>query len=388
MKKFIWIFVALLLILSVIYFFLPDEGQNNSVDLKTAKVIKGELKLSVAATGVVKPHIEVEVKSKAGGEITSFTFEEGDFLNKGRVVVKLDPEIEQSRVRQAEADLLLSEAKLEKAEITYRDAERRLKRKKSLFENELISREDFDDAMVAVEKAVSDVKIAEAERIRSREALREARDRLKDTNIKAPLTGTILKKYVEEGQVISSTLSSASEGTLLFSMADLNKIYINALVDETDIGRVEPEQRVSITVEAHLEADFNGQVIRIAPKGRTESTITVFDVTVEVDDSQKSLLKPMMTANVEILTDLIKDALLIPSEAVRVKDKKTGVHVLSGNKVIWKPVTQGKTDGILTVIHDGIQEEDEVVISGLRGKKNFGSAQKLRRGFWFFGRKR
>jgi HlyD family secretion protein len=388
-KKWIWVFIVVAVLTGLFYFSWLNNDQRNSEELKKAVIKRGDLKLIVAATGVVTPYIEVEVKSKAGGEIDRFPFQEGDSLKKGEVVVKLDPETEQSRVNQANADLLMADARLEKAKITLKDAELRLKRQKSLFENKIISRQDLDDAIIASEKAGSDVKIAEAELIRARETLKESKDRLRDTEIKAPLTGTILKKYVEEGQVIASTLSSASEGTLLFTMADLNRVYVGAQVDETDIGRIKQRQEATITVDAYPGRVFKGKVLRIAPKGRVESTITIFDVKVEVADKYKSILKPMMTANVEILTDFRKGVLLVPSEAVRSKGDKTGVYEVSGESPVWIPVKTGKTNGIFTEISEGVQEGKEVILSGIERKKQKGDkARGSRRGFRFFGRKR
>jgi HlyD family secretion protein len=388
-KKWIWVFIVVAVLTGLFYFSWLNNDQSNSEELKKAVIKRGDLKLIVAATGVVTPYIEVEVKSKAGGEIDRFPFQEGDSLKKGEVVVKLDPETEQSRVNQANADLLMADARLEKAKITLKDAELRLKRQKSLFENKIISRQDLDDAIIASEKAGSDVKIAEAELIRARETLKESKDRLRDTEIKAPLTGTILKKYVEEGQVIASTLSSASEGTLLFTMADLNRVYVGAQVDETDIGRIKQRQEATITVDAYPGRVFKGKVLRIAPKGRVESTITIFDVKVEVADKYKSILKPMMTANVEILTDFRKGVLLVPSEAVRSKGDKTGVYEVSGESPVWIPVKTGKTNGIFTEISEGVQEGEEVILSGIERKKQKGDkARGSRRGFRFFGRKK
>jgi HlyD family secretion protein len=281
MKKWILIIAGIGILVAIAFLFRSDRTQEISEDIRTGVVQRDNLRITVAATGVVTPHIEVEIKSKAGGEIISFPFEESDHLKKGEVAVRLDPEIEQSRVNQANADLLIAEAKLEKARITLKDRELRLKRQKSLFEDKVISRQDLDNVILDTESAKSDVKISEAELVRSRETLKEAEDRLRDTKIRAPLTGTILRKYAEEGQVIASTTSSVSEGTLLFTMADLNRIYIEAMVDEADIGRIIPGQDAEITVDAYLDKKFLGKVVRIAPKGRVESTITVFDVTVE-----------------------------------------------------------------------------------------------------------
>ncbi len=389
MKKLIWLTIGFIILFALFIYLKSNNDYDVSEKFKTAVIRKGDLRLNVAATGTITPYVEVEVKSKAGGEIISFPFQEGDTLKKGEVAVRLDPETEESRVNQANADLLIAEARLEKAEISLKDEELRLKRQKSLFEDKVISMQDMDNVILAVNRARSDVKIAEAELIRAIESLKEARDRLEDTEIKAPLSGTILKKYVEEGQVIASTTSSVSEGTLLFTMADLNKIYIEALVDETDIGQVEPDQTVTITVDAYPGKTFDGKVVRIAPKGWVESTITVFDVTIEVKDRDKKLLKPMMTANTEILTDLRKNVLLVPSEAVRAKGDKIGIYKFSAGEPLWIPVSTGMSDGILTEIQGDVKEGEEVIISGMEDNMQASEHTKnLRRGFWFFGRRR
>jgi HlyD family secretion protein len=389
MKKWVWVFIVIVIFSAFFYFFRSNKAQDDLEKLKTAVIKRGDLRLTVAATGIITPYVEVEVKSKAGGEIVSFPFEEGDNLNKGEAAVKLDPKTERSRVNQANANLLIAEAGLEKAKITLRDEKLRLRRQNSLFEDKVISRQALDDAIIAAEKAGSDVKIAEAELIRARETLKEAKDRLKDTEIKAPLSGTILKKYVVEGQVIASTISSVSEGTPLFTMADLNRMYIVAMVDETDIGRVKPDQVATITVDAYLGKTFIGNVLRIAPKGRVESTITIFDVTIEVEAKDKTLLKPMMTANAEILIDLRKGVLLVPSEAVRIKGDDKGVYKFIEEKPTWSPVRVGKSDGIFTEIEGDVKEGEEVIISGMENKMlTSDRSRNLRRGLRFFGRKR
>jgi HlyD family secretion protein len=389
MKKWIWI-ITISIILSMLFFYLKSNNTpENAKSFMTAPVTRGNLRLTVAATGTITPYTEVELKSKASGEIISFPFQEGDILSKGKVAVRLDPETEKSRVNQANANLLIAEAKLEKAKITLQDEELSLKRQKSLFEDKVISRQDLDNRTFAVGRAVSDVKIAKAELIRAKVTLQESQDRLTDTEIRAPLNGTILKKYVEEGQVIASTTSSASEGTLLFIMADLAKIYIEAMVDETDIGKIIPGQSVTISVDAHRGKTFNGQVIRIAPKGRIESTITVFDVIVEVNDKDKKMLKPMMTANAEILIDRKVNVLLIPSEAVRQMKNKTGVYKASNSEAIWVPVSTGSNDGILTEIEGNISEGEEVIVSSIdNSMKSPGNSKNLRRGFRMLRRKK
>jgi HlyD family secretion protein len=208
LKKWLVIFVIFFSFLALYYYWGPfyEMEENTTAPLKTFTVEKGDLSVVVTATGTVKPNVEVEVKSKAAGEILSFPFDEGAGLKKGQVVVRLDPELEISRVNQARAELHIAEGKLERARVDRKDTELRLKRQKQLFEKGVISRQAYDDAVIA-------------------QQLKEAEDRLEDTEIRAPLGGTILEKLVEEGQVITSTISSVSEGTPLFTMADLSRIY-------------------------------------------------------------------------------------------------------------------------------------------------------------------
>lgn len=378
-KKWVIIPIAAVIVLLVIYAIFVKNDKETAGEVKTAAVSKGDLKIEVLANGTVTPDVEVIVKGKAGGEITDFPFNEGDRVKKGETIVKLDPRTERARANQAEANLLMSKAKLDKTKVALKDAEIKLARQKKLYDDGIISRQELDDSEITLEKAKSDVKIAEAELMQTREALNEANERLADTQIKAPLTGTILKKFVDVGQVIASTLSSASEGTQIFSMANLDYIYVNALIDEVDINRIKPEQEVAVSIDSIPSKAFMGRVERIAPKGKVERTVTVFEVVIEITDKEKTLLRPGMTADVKIQTELIKDALLVPNEALKMKDNKTGVYVAGQSEPVFVPVKAGKTDGILTIIEDGVKEGQEVVTSGLPKKEE----KKARNRFFF-----
>ncbi|MBZ0220421.1 MAG: efflux RND transporter periplasmic adaptor subunit [Candidatus Methylomirabilis sp.] len=332
-------------------------------DLKTARAGIGDLKIEAAANGVINPDVEVIVKSKAGGEIIDFPFNEGDLVKKGEVVVSLDPETEEARAKQAEAVLLMAEARLEKARIALKDAGVRLSRQKRLYGDGIVSRQELDDSEIAFEKAGADVKLAEAELLQSVEALKEARDRLADTKIKSPFTGTILKKLVDRGQVISSTISSASDGTQIFSIANLDDIFVTAHIDEVDISKIKPGQEVEVRADSLPGKKFRGAVERVAPKGRTEMAVTVFDVVVRVTDEDKALLKPGMTADVKIVTSTRSGVLLVPREAIKTLNRKSGVYVVKGKEQEFVQVETGETDGALIEIRGGIGEGAEVVTS-------------------------
>jgi RND family efflux transporter MFP subunit len=381
MKKAAVIAAAVSVVAALAYYYAGYRGGNGvAAAVKTVEARRADLRIEVVSSGVVVPAAEVVVKSKAGGEITSFPFKEGDVLKKGRTVVMLDPRTEKSRTKQAEASLLLNRARLEKAEISSREALVRLDRHRSLFEGGVVSRQELDDAETGYRKSLSDVHIAEAELIQAEEALNEAKERLKDTEIKSPLDGTILEKLVDEGQVISSSLSSASEGTALFSMANLDYIYVNAKVDEVDIGSVSEGQEAAVTVDARPDRVFRARVSGIAPKGTVERTVTVFEVVVEVVGEDKSMLKPGMTADVRILTSLRKDALLVPNEAVRLRDGATGVYVAEDGRLEWRGIETGATDGVDTEVLKGIAPGARVSVSAAPAAEGKAAP---RRGFFF-----
>lgn len=370
MKK--WFFIALtaaLAALAAFYYFSASGNKKDPEGVKTVKARKGDMRIEVIARGSVVPGVEVVVKGKAGGEIAGFPFEEGGLIKKGQVVIRLDPKTEQAKANQVEANLLMARAKLEKTKVSKKDSEMRLARQGKLYADGIISRQELDDAEISLEKSKADISLAEAEELQAKESLIEARDRLADTEIKAPFTGTILKKFVEEGQVISSTLSSASEGTQLFSMANLENIYVNAQVDEVDIGRIKAGQEVAAAADSAPGRVFAGEVERIAPKGKVERTVTVFEVAIRITGKDRAALKPGMTANVRILTDMLKGAVLVPNEALKMKENKTGVYVMANGEPRWVPVKAGKTDGMVTEVIEGLNGGDEVVTSGIRKEK-------------------
>src|SRR4030067_1777878 len=162
MKK--WLFIAAAIVITAAAFYVfREKGVADAEPVKTAKAARGELGLEAMAKGSVNPEIEVIVKSKAGGEIIEFSNNAGDIIKKGEVVVKLDPETEQARSKQAEAALLGAKARLERAKIALRDFDVKLGRQKKLFEDGIISRQERGDSEKAFHKAGTEASIAEAD---------------------------------------------------------------------------------------------------------------------------------------------------------------------------------------------------------------------------------
>lgn len=332
--------------------------------LKTAQVTRGDLIHAVSATGVIEPNFQVEVKSKASGEILSFPMEPGDMVSSGQKLLTLDPSTEQRNVAQKEADIAKADADLKSVLASLMEAKAKYGRAKTLMGQGLISLQDMESAETALASANAKVGVAEASLKRVRLEVEDARERLKETIVVSPIEGMILEKDVEKGQIISSGTSSVTGGTKLCVVADLTRTFIMALVDETDIGKVFEGQKARITADAYTDKVFDGKVNRVYPKGQESDKITVFKVKVEITGETRRLLKPMMTANVDLILDSRRGTLIVPDEAVKFddKDKKPYVQVLEGGKPVKKPVKTGLSNGFETEITEGLKEKETVVL--------------------------
>jgi len=414
MKKGFVLILGIIIFASALYV-LGYDNENRQTkpgpEYNTVDVVQGELTIKISATGVVEPNFQVEVKSKASGEVLSFPYEEGDFVRKGDLLLRLDKSDELRNVARAENDLERALAKLKKAqtalivqktkydydlqtaasgvqaaEANLREAQDILKRQLDLFDKQITSQEALDKARTAYKirqedlvqarahaQAAADakhditlredeIKLVEVEVARSRITVEEARERLEETEIFAPIDGVIIKKMVEEGQIISSGITNVSGGTALCIIADLSRLFITADVDETDIGAIEPGQEVNVTTDAFPGESFHGKVKRIAPQGEVENDITVFKVKVEIIGSGKVSLKPMMTANVDIVSRRVKNALYVPREAVYDAKGERFAIVLSENRPKKIPVTTGVQTPIYVQLLSGVEQGQKLAV--------------------------
>ena len=421
MKKAL-IIVGLFLLLFVLYS-LPYESNSRETRSKSiyklVDILQGELVQKISATGAVEPNFQVEVKSKASGEVLNFPYEEGNFVKKGDLLLQLDKSDEIRAVSKAEADeqssiaslkkvknalilqknryktdLQTAQSTVESAEANLRESEDKLKRQKDLFAKQVTSQESLDEAQTAfkvnTENLVqakaklmaardsfhdiaikeNDIELAGAEVIRTRIALEEARERLEETESYAPISGVIIKKLIEEGQIISSGISNVSGGTPLANLADMSRMFIMADIDETDIGVVSVGQKVVITTDAFLGKRFKGKVTRIAPQGEVENSITIFKVKIEILGKGKSILKPMMSANVNLIVEEAKHTLYVPGEAVRKENGHVFAVVLINEKPEEVPIKIGIETPIHTQVLKGLKQEQKVVVGDWKNIDN------------------
>ena len=279
-----------------------DEPMKGAAVYETAEVTRDTLEVSVGSSGLVEPLATVEVKSKASGEVLELLVDTGDHVQEGQLLVRIDPRTVKNRVAQATAQLKAAEARRDIWR-TQRD------RADTLLARGTLTQADLEQAALELANA-------EAQVVSARVELENARIALDDTDIRAPITGTVITKPVEKGQVISSPTQDFAGGTLLLTMADLAAVQIRALVDETDIGKIAPGMPSRVTVAAYPNQPFDGEVVKIEPQAVLEQNVTMFAVLVSIRNPE-GLLKPGMNAEVEVSVALSEDVLTVPVMALR-----------------------------------------------------------------------
>jgi len=379
--------------------------------ITTSAVESGPLRMLVASTGKVVSNLDVDIKCKASGEIIELPLDVSDPVRKGALLIRLDPSEMQRLVDQAQATLTASQARLinakesltiaqqnlqtdkrradsalKAAEANAEDSRTKADRIKDLLAKELASQEEYDTAQTAAVQAMAvmdqarvkiselqtqertheqlrqQIRIADAQVKNDMTALDLARERLNDTKVYSPIDGVVTARNVQIGQIISSGISNVGGGTTALTISDLSRIFSLASVDEADIGKVAVGQPAEITVDAFPGKRFTGQVERIAIRGVNISNVVTFEVKIEVTSRDKGLLRPEMTANVDIIVAARDNVLSVPSDAIIRKKGKPHVTVMnaSGEKED-RPVETGISDGQRTEISTGVVLGEKVV---------------------------
>lgn len=264
-------------------------------------VSRRDIVVSATADGSVLPLDSTEVKSKASGEVIAMLVQTGDEVRKGQLLVQIDPRNLRNAVTQAQAELDAATAQLETAQSQFVRAE-------ALHESQSISDQDYENAKLQVANGKNAV-------TRAQVALENAQIAFDDANVKAPSDGVVLQKNVEEGTVISSA-TTVIGGTVLLKIADVDTMEVRALVDETDIGRVAPGQRVSVTVDAYPNRSFAGRVLKIEPQSVVQQNVVLFPVLAKIPNPGH-LLKSGMSCEIEIHVSQRRSVLAVPKAALR-----------------------------------------------------------------------
>jgi len=338
-----WLPPLLLLALAVaaVWYWQPWQDKTPAPQYRLGKLEAGKLSAAVSASGTLGALVTVQVGSQVSGQIAELFVDFNSLVKKGQVIARLDPEAFETRVAQAQADLRAAEsaaqmardnltvrqAELAKARIALDEAGRNLERKKALVAQAFLSPAELDSAQAAFDTAREQVRLAEAAvrantaQVTNAEAivaqrqaqLRQAQVELAHTVIRSPVDGVVISRNVDVGQTVAASL----QAPVLFTIAqDLRQMEVNIAVDEADVGRVRPGQKVRFTVDAYPGERFNAQVTQIRKAPQTVNNVVTYSVIATAANPDGRLL-PGMTANARILTDERENVLKVPNEALR-----------------------------------------------------------------------
>lgn len=350
-NKTVKIFIIVLLVFIVGAILLKVTGvigKAKEIEVDFAKAKKADIVEKVSASGTVQPVTEVKLAPEVSGEIIELHVEDGDAVEKGKLLVKIRPDQQLSQLERAEASLnqqkanvKASESSLSRAEATFIRSEQEYKRQQKLWNEKVISEADWQLAQQNYKVAQNDLAAAketlEAAKfiVNSTEAtVKESRENVRRTSVVAPLTGIVSKLSVKQGERVVGT--AQMQGTEMLRIADLGKMEVRVNVNENDIVRVHGGDTVLIDVDAYSTTgkEFKGIVTNIANTAKEKlstDAITEFEVRILILESSyqdlvakgnKFPFRPGMTASVEIITTRKTGVLSVPLAAVTTRGEE------------------------------------------------------------------
>ena len=373
-KRNIIIGVISVIILALVAYSFIGSNDTAVIEAKTVAAKKGNVTTMVTATGTIEPTNQVDVGTQVSGVVEKIYVDYNSVVTEGQLIAELDKTNLKAAQTQAQASYDNAVSQRNYLQTIY-------ERQKSLYDNQVISKSDFDDAVYNYETAKGTV-------IQRLSDLQSAKTNLGYANIYSPINGVVLSRAIEEGQTVAASYSTPT----LFTIAeDLKEMQVEADVDEADIGEVKDGQRVSFTVDAYQGQEFEGVVTQVRLDPTITSNVVTYTVVIKADNPDLKL-KPGLTATISIYTLELKNVLSVEAKAINFKptppemmayneqqnirvdrpkdvpmpteDGATQVWVLEANGAISpKEVTLGASDGVHVQILDGISENDKLVYS-------------------------
>lgn len=397
MKKKTLIIIGVIAVLLIVLLVVGKKAgwfgnSPNLRDIEVTEIVPLEIIETVAATGKIQPETEVKLSSEVSGEIIELPIAEGQMVEKGDLLVRINPDLYQSSLQRSRAGLQNVRANHAQAEASLREAKANHDRNKVLFDRGVISKAEWDKIVASYEVAQASTNAAYYSMQSAAATVTEATDNLARTTIYAPMRGTISRLDVELGERVVGTQQMA--GTEIVRVANLANMEVVVDVNENDIVKISVGDSTTVEVDAYLKREFKGVVTEIsnsAIEGLTADQVTNFKVKVRILESSYSDLlegrsenyspfRPGMTATVDIITRKKSNVIGVPISAIVIKNDTTSnsgsktnpgplnqkfetIFVKEGNRAKLRVVTTGIQDNRNIEILSGLKE-GETVITG------------------------
>ena len=357
MKKYVKI--ALLTIVAIIFLgtfvFLYQKSQPVVELYEVMEVTTGNLEKTTIATGKIEPRDEILIKPQISGIIDAVYKEAGEKVKKGEVIAKVKVIPELGTLNSAESRVRL-------AEINARQSETDFSRMKKLYEEKLISAEEYEKSEVSVKQAREELQTAKDNLEIVKEGITQNSASFSSTLIRSTIDGLILDVPIKEGNsvIMSNTFN---DGTTIATVADMNDLIFRGNIDETEVGRLHEGMPVKITLGALQDMEFQAELEYISPKGVEENGANQFEIKAAIRVPDSVTVRSGYSANAEIVLQRVQDVLTIPESCVEFSGDTTFVYVLTQNEPQLfnrQQVSIGMSDGINIEIKDGLAEGQKV----------------------------
>jgi HlyD family secretion protein len=405
-RKIIYSSVAVLLLWIIVSAILPKREK--PIPVTTDKAVRRTILQTVSATGKIQPEIEVKISPEVAGEIIDLPVEDGKAVKKGDLLVKIKPDTYKALLEQQEAAISSAKATNLQQKATMLKTEQDIKRAEDMYAKKTISVQEYNAAQAAYDVAKNTFESSLHEIERAEAGSSQARDQLSKTTVYSPIDGTVTILNSKLGERIVATGQFA--GTEVLRVADLTHMEARVDVNENDVVNVKVGDKASVKIDAYGDRKFHGTVYQIANTGTTtgngtQEEVTNFQVKVRVDDHDV-ILKPGLSCTADIETNMVKDVVAVPMQAVTIrtgdsnlspeeiekkkqkaaaKDKgdnnaeftnqkqekavqkeereklQKGIFEKKGGKAQWVKVTTGISDDTYMEIKSGVQPGDEVI---------------------------
>lgn len=356
-------------------------GAGGGTEVITVAVEPDRLVRTISAPGDIEPRRKVNISARVSAQIEELPFKEGDFVNQGEVIVRLDDKTLKADLASNEASLRAAEARLEGARASHINAVADWERIDSLFKSNDVSKSELDSAEARLRMSESDLNAAEQNVEIARSGVVRAQENVGYTVIKAPMNGRITRLHSEVGETVTGSVTNF--GTVILEMADLTEMLVNAEIDESDIAPVRIGQTARVYINAFDDQVFEGTVESIAlqhtldPSDRSKYYKT--EILLHLDPDAQIFAG--LTANVDVEVETLEGILKIPSQAVidkrvdelpqdvvdseavdRNKTFARVVYILQDGKAVETPIRIGPSDLTATAVLAGLDSGAEVIV--------------------------
>ena len=354
-----------------------DRGPKITWETQVAS--RGDIAVTIAATGSLEPEHSVTIGAEVSGKIASVEVEENDRVEVGDVLARFDLVTFDAELTEAKAALASAKADVQRARASAHDAELNLARTRKLIKSGVASDEELEQRETASELATADRARARAQQKLAEARIEQTENKITKAEVLAPIAGVVLRRSIEPG----STVAASFQAPELFTIAaDLSRMTLELAIDEADVGQVAMGQAATFEVDAWPDHEFEAKVTKVHLSPQISGNVVTYVAELEVDN-REGLLRPGMTATATISIGIERDVLRIPTLALRFNPPATpsggfrfgpppterkhasgsAVWVLRDDEPVRVSITAGSSDGDwIAVVGGELEVGDEVLI--------------------------